>query len=54
MTNRGPKPKPPEDVRNIQLPVRVTAKELKNYKEKAKKTGKDLSCWIRETLDEKT
>ena len=53
MKKRGPKPKPPSEVRNIQFPVRITAQELDKYKKQATKEGKDLSRWTREVLDEK-
>jgi hypothetical protein len=54
MKKRGPKPKPSSEVRNLQLPVRVNQAELEKYQRRAMEEGKDLSSWVRESLDEKS
>ena len=41
-----------KDARNVVLQSRVQADEKKAYQKAAKASGKDLSAWVREVLNE--
>jgi predicted HicB family RNase H-like nuclease len=50
MSPAGRPPFPPDERRSQKLPVRFSAKELKQVQANAKKAGMSLTAWVRHRL----